>query len=321
MTNIREIARLAGVSTATVSRVLNNHPYVNEEKRRKVLELIDRLDYVPNSSATSLKKGMTRIVGVVSSLYTASSTSFIQAFSLIAQRHGFNIMIFLTDQDPGKEKVALEMLRSKQLDALVCLHRANEWNFIESYAKYGPIVTWQRLVSDRIPSVFMDQYEGYRLGLEHLHARGFRRILNVYSSRGLNTPQRMRAYADFAAAHELGGSGHPDFHGKMSLEDGEELAHWWIDQSDPPDAIACSNDDVAAGLLTELRRRGVSVPGEVGILGFDNNNLARLLDLSTVHYPSDKQAENAFSILLDRLGQPAPKPHALAFELIARQST
>ncbi|CAM4364117.1 LacI family DNA-binding transcriptional regulator [Saccharibacillus endophyticus] len=321
MTNIREIARLAGVSTATVSRVINDHPYVNEEKRQKVLEIIRRLDYVPNSSATSLKKGMTRIVGVVSGAYTTSSTPFIQAFNIIAQQHGFHVMLFLTDNDCGKELVALEMLRSKQLDALVCLHRANEWPIIESYTKYGPIVTWQRLVNDLIPSVFMDQYQGYMLGLEHLHARGYRRIMNVYSSKGLNTPQRMRAYDDFSKKYWLDDSGFADLHGKVSITDGERIARSWVEQTDKPDAIACSNDDVAAGLLTELKRAGVSVPGEVAILGFDNNNLARLLDLTTVHYPSDKQAENAFAILLDRLGQEAPALHTLEFELIERSST
>jgi len=321
MTNIREIARLAGVSTATVSRVINDHPYVNEEKRQKVLEIIRRLDYVPNSSATSLKKGMTRIVGVVSGAYTTSSTPFIQAFNIIAQQHGFHVMLFLTDNDCGKELVALEMLRSKQLDALVCLHRANEWPIIESYTKYGPIVTWQRLVSEHIPSVFMDQYQGYMLGLEHLYARGYRRIMNVYSSKGLNTPQRMRAYDDFSKKYRLDDSGFPDLHGKVSITDGEHIARWWLEQTDKPDAIACSNDDVAAGLLTELKRAGVSIPGEVAIMGFDNNNLARLLDLTTVHYPSDQQAENAFAILLDRLGQQAPALHTLEFELIERAST
>ncbi len=321
MTNIQEIAKLAGVSTATVSRVINRHPYVNAEKRRKVLEIIERLDYVPNSSATSLKKGMTRILGVVSGGYATSSTAFIQAFHIRAQQHEFNIMMFLTDNDSGKESVALEMLRSKQLDGILCMHRANEWDVIESYAKYGPIVTWQRLVSDQIPSVFMDQYEGYLLGLEHLYARGYRRILNVYSSKGLNTPHRMRAYDDFAAKYQLEKPGFPDLHGKVSIDDGEEIARWWLRQSNRPDAIACSNDDVAAGLLTELRRHGISIPGDVAILGFDDNPLARLLDLTTVHYPSDKQAENAFSLMAQRLGQPAPPLQPLEFRLIERRST
>ncbi|UQZ33442.1 LacI family transcriptional regulator [Paenibacillus sp. PK3_47] len=321
MTNIQEIARLAGVSTTTVSRVINQHPYVNEAKRKEILKIIEQLDYVPNSNAKSLKEGMTRIIGVLTGTHTTLSTAFIQAFNTSANKHGFNVMLFMTNGDRQQELTALEMLRSKQLDALICLFRTNEWSVIESYAKYGPIVTWQRLVSHTIPSVFMDQYQGYTLGLEYLYAKGYRRIANVFSSKGLNTPERIRAYNDFADKYRLKANRFPDFHDKLTIYDGEEVARWWIRQNDRPDAIACSNDSVAAGLLTELRRAGFSAPRDVGILGFDNTELAHLLDLTTIHSPANKQAENAFYIILDMLGQPAPEVHTLEFELIERKST
>lgn len=195
MANIQEIARLAGVSTATVSRVINRHPYVSDLTRERVLKIIEQLDYVPNSNAKSLKKGMTRIIGVIAVSYSTLLMSLIRSFHTIAQKYGFNIMLFMTNGDCDKELEALEMLRSKQLDALLCLLRTNEWDVIESYTKYGPIVTWQRLTSDTIPSVFMDQYQGYMLGLEYLYAKGYRKILNVYSSRGLNTLERISGQA------------------------------------------------------------------------------------------------------------------------------
>ncbi|GGF99810.1 hypothetical protein GCM10010912_50790 [Paenibacillus albidus] len=213
------------------------------------------------------------------------------------------------------------MLRSKQLDALVCLFRTNEWDVIESYAKYGPIVTWQRLVSDMIPSVFMDQYQGYMLGLEYLYTKGYRRIANVFSSKGLDTPERIRAFNDFAFKYQLKADEIPDFHDKLTIFDGEEIARWWMKQTNRPDAIACSNDNVAAGLLTELRRAGFSAPDDIGILGFDNTDLAHLLDLTTIHYPANKQAENAVYIILDMLGQHVSEVHVLEFELIERKST
>lgn len=264
---------------------------------------------------------MTRIIGVMTGIHTNLSTSFIQAFNISAQKHGFHVMMFFTNGDCQQELIALEMLRSKQLDALVCLFRTNEWKVIESYAKYGPIVTWQRLVSDSIPSVFMDQYQGYMLGLEYLFSKGYRKIANVYSSKGLNTPERIRAYKDFVAKHHLEANEFPDFHDKLTIYDGEEIARWWMNQTIRPDAIACSNDSVAAGLLTELRRAGYSSPTDIGILGFDNTEFAHLLDLTTVHYPANKQAENALFIILEMLGQSSPKSHSLAFELIERRST
>lgn len=321
MANIQEIARLAGVSTATVSRVINRHPYVSDITRERVLKIIEQLDYVPNSNAKSLKKGMTRIIGVIAVSYSTLLMSLIRSFHTIAQKYGFNIMLFMTNGDCDKELEALEMLRSKQLDALLCLLRTNEWDVIESYTKYGPIVTWQRLTSDTIPSVFMDQYQGYMLGLEYLYAKGYRKILNVYSSKGLNTLERFRAYEDFIQKYGLKDKGFPQFHNKMTIHDGEEVARWWIKQTDKPEAISCSTDEVAAGILTELRRAGFSVPDDVGIMGFDNTDIAHLLDLTTIHYPVDKQAENAFNIIKGMLEQAVPKLHSLEFNVVERRST
>ncbi|MEE4569867.1 LacI family DNA-binding transcriptional regulator [Paenibacillus polymyxa] len=321
MANIQEIARLAGVSTATVSRVINQHPYVSDLTRERVLKIIGQLDYVPNYNATSLKKGATQSIGIIAVDYNSLLMSLVRSFHTIAQQFGFNTMLFMTNGECSKELVALEMLRSRQLDALFCLVRTNEWNIIESYTKYGPIVTWQRLTSDSIPSVFMDQYQGYMLSLEYLYSKGYRKILNVFSSKGLNTLERIRAYRDFIQMHGLNDSGFPQFHNKMSIYDGEEIAKWWIKQTDKPEAIACSTDEVAAGILMELQRAGFSVPDDVGIMGFDNTDIAHLLDLTTIHYPVDKQAENAFAIIKSMLDQSVPKLYSLAFNLIERRST
>ncbi|MHA6528733.1 LacI family DNA-binding transcriptional regulator [Paenibacillus sp. BAC0078] len=322
MANIQEIARLAGVSTTTVSRVLNGHPYVSGSIRARVLEIISQLDYVPNANARSLKKGSTRLIGIIAVSLSPLLLNFIRAFAEIAQQYGFNITLFMTNGDLEKELVALEMLRSKQLDALVCVLRANDWEVIEAYTKYGPIVTWQRLQSEKIPSVFMDHYRAYLLGLEHLYSKGYRKILSIYAmSTGLNTKERMRAYADFVAKYAIPDHGFPQFQDKAAVQDGEELAGWWIAQTDRPDAIFCSNDEVAAGVVTELRRRGFSVPGDVGIMGFDNTGVAHLLDLTTIHYPVDLQAENAFILIQNRLTQSGLELHSLEYRLIERSST
>ncbi|WP_440108772.1 LacI family DNA-binding transcriptional regulator [Paenibacillus sp. QZ-Y1] len=321
MANISEIARLAGVSTATISRVINRHPHVSESTRKKVIEIMEQLDYVPNGNAISLKKGATCLIGIVAVAFNPLFIRFIQAFTQPAEKQGFNITLFITNGQVEKELVALEMLKRKQLDAIVCVLRSNEWNVIESYTKYGPIVTWQRLENSSIPSVFMDQYEAYGIGLEHLYLKGYRKILSVYPiSNGLNTKERMRAYADFIAKYKLTVE-FPNFQDKIYVRDGEELARWWIAQTNRPDAIFCANDEVAAGFITQLRRTKFSVPGDVGIIGFDNTEVAHLLDLTTIHYPVDQQAENAFTIIQNMLDTTAKELIPLKYTLIERQST
>lgn len=165
MANIQEIAKLAGVSSATVSRVINKRDYVSDETRKRVQTIIDKLDYVPNINAVSLKKGATKLIGMVIPSFTDSLNVFLKSFTMIAQKHGYNVTLFMTRIDPDKELEALEMLRQKQIDALVLVIRSNDWKTIEHYTKYGPIVTWQRVESEKIPSVFMNQYDGYTLGL------------------------------------------------------------------------------------------------------------------------------------------------------------
>ncbi|MEC0128458.1 LacI family DNA-binding transcriptional regulator [Paenibacillus pabuli] len=322
MANIQEIARLAGVSTATISRVINGHPHVSESTRKKVIELIEQLDYVPNGNAISLKKGATCLIGIVAVAFNPLLIRFMQAFTQSAEKHGFNITLFITNGQAEKELVALEMLKRKQLDAIVCVLRSNEWNVIESYTKYGPIVTWQRLENSNIPSVFMDQYEAYCTGLEHLYSKGYRKILSIYPMpNGLNTKERMRAHSDFVLKYGIPAEKFPVFQGKTLVRDGEELARWWISQINRPDAVFCANDEVAAGFITVIRRLGFSVPGDVGIIGFDNTEVAHLLDLTTIHYPVDQQAENAFTIIQNMIDTTTKELIPLNYTLVERQST
>ncbi|WP_420540297.1 LacI family DNA-binding transcriptional regulator [Paenibacillus polymyxa] len=322
MANIQEIADLAGVSIATVSRVINKHPYVRESTRQKVLRIMEELDYVPNANAISLKKGETHLIGIIATSFSSIIVTFVQAFIVFAERHGFNISLFITNEDPEKELVALEMLKRKQLDAILCLIRSNSWDIIESYAQYGPIVTWQRVLNEKLPSVFMEQYQIYFNGLEYLYSKGYRKILSVYPmTEGLNTRERIRAHRDFVQKHQLNANQFPHIEEKLSVPDGEELADWWISQKDRPDAIFCANDEVAAGLAKALRTSGFSIPGDLGIMGFNNSVPAQLLDLTTINYPVGLQAENAFIIICNKLNQTENALNSLEFTLVERKST
>ncbi len=320
--NIHDIARLAGVSTATVSRVINNRGYVSDLTKQRVLGIIQELDYVPNANAISLKKGKTRQIGIITVSFSPIIINFVRAFTLIAEKNGFNITLFITNEDAEKELVALEMLKRKQLDAIVCMIRSNDWNVIESYARYGPIVTWQRLQNENLPSVFMDQFHAYWTGLEHLHSKGYRKILNIYPmSKGLNTKERIRAHTEFIKKHNIMSYPFPHFEDKTVVRDGEEIAEWWVLQENRPDAIFCANDEVAAGLVTALRRLGFSIPGDLGIMGFDNTEVAHLLDLTTIDYPVVQQAENAFLILQNGWNNTSNKLNPLSYKLVERRST
>ncbi|MDO3410326.1 LacI family DNA-binding transcriptional regulator [Saccharibacillus sp. CPCC 101409] len=322
MTNIKEIAARAGVSPSTVSRVLNGNGYVSEDKKRRVLAASEELDYAPNLNAVSLKRGATRRIGLVAPMFDESVQRFTGGFVRAAQAGGYSVTLFITGMDRVREREALEALRHKQVDALALVIFANDLSLIESYAKYGPIVAWQRVVAEHIPSVFMNQYDGYMLGLEHLYSRGYRRICNVYGSTSrLNTVSRMDAYRDFCAAHGLDEHELEHFYEISTIEDGERIARLWTESPRRPDAFIAANDYSAAGLVAEARRLGLSVPGDFAVCGFDNLEFARLLDLTTIHYPVDLQAGNAFAIIRGRIEDIELPLRPLQFHLVQRATT
>lgn len=321
MANIKEIAKLAGVSSATVSRVINNNGYVSTELRKKVEDVIKRLDYVPNRNAISLKKGKTKIIGVISPILSDTLTVFIKSFIETAQNNSYNVSLFITGKSKEQEIFALEMLRKKQLDGIALIYRQNDWSVIKPYTKYGPIVTFQRVDIKEIPSVYMNHYEGYTLALEHLYDKGYRKISNLYGSlKGLNTKSRIKAYEDFCSRHSLVPY-HKNFYNVVSLEHGEEIAHWYLEEKDKPDAFAAVSDILASGLVSESKRLGLKIPEDFAVIGFDDIELAKILDLTTINYPISLQAYNAFIILYNKLQNTNKDLKILNFKLVVRNTT
>lgn len=322
MSNMKDIAKIAGVSSATVSRVINNNGYVSHDTRQKVESAINKLDYVPNSQAISLKKGATKTLGIITPSITETITVLVKNFTLAAQKEGYTVILYLTEDDPKKELSALELMRSKQLDGIFLIIRSNDWPTIESYTKYGPIVTWQRVNSPVISTVFIDQYEGYLLGLEYLYAKGCRNIINLYSDiRRLNTKSRVKAYEHFCKKYDLIPHGPELFNDLNSIQDGERIARWVTTQTSTPDAFMTSCDAVAAGLVSQAKRLGYSLPNDFSVIGFDNIEISHLLDITTIDYSIHKQAENAFKLINNTLTVNKLKPEELSFKLIIRDTT
>lgn len=319
---MKDIAKIAGVSSATVSRVINNNGYVSHMTRQKVESAINKLDYVPNSQAISLKKGATKTIGIITPSITETITVLVKNFTLAAQKEGYTVILYLTEDDPKKELSALELMRSKQLDGIFLIIRSNDWSTIESYTKYGPIVTWQRINSPVISTVFIDQYEGYLLGLEYLYAKGCRNIINLYSDiRRLNTKSRVKAYEHFCKKYDLIPHGPELFNDLNSIQDGERIARWLTTQTSTPDAFMTSCDAVAAGLVSQAKRLGYSLPNDFSVIGFDNIEISHLLDITTIDYSIHKQAENAFKLINNTLTVNKLKPEELSFKLIIRDTT
>ncbi|MFS7401657.1 LacI family DNA-binding transcriptional regulator [Carnobacterium maltaromaticum] len=322
MSNINEIAKLAGVSRATVSRVINSKGYVKEETRQKVQKVVDDLDYTPNQNAIYLKNGETKTIGLVSPDFSDILSHFLSSFATIAKKYGYQVTLLLTDYHQESEIEAFQKLKQKQIDGIFQIVRSNEWEVIEKYSKYGPIVTWQRVTSPKIESVFMDHYEGFKLGLDHLYAKGHREIVPFFGiEKSLNTVARYKAWQDFCQEKGVALQAEKSRYNLHTSTEGRELARWWEAEKEKPTALLFPTDNVAVGFLAEARERGISVPKDVAVVGFDNSSIAELFNLTTIDYPMHLQAENAFFKLYNQLKHKNLPLHPLSFKLITRGTT
>ncbi|HAR1783631.1 TPA: LacI family transcriptional regulator [Enterococcus faecium] len=302
MTTIKDIAKLSGYSPATVSRILNQSGYASEKARKKVEEAIKQLDYISNQHAVSLKSGISKNLGIVTTMYTTPVSMLINAFILIAEEYGYAVTLFNTNNDPDQEIKAYNMLRNKQLDGIFTIYRTNEWDVLFHYEKYGPIVTLQRIEDPRVPSVYVDHYEMYKKSLDFLWASGCRKIINVYGlKQGRNTQKRIQAYLDFCREHDIPAHSSDLFIDCGSVEDGKKIADWFASQVEKPDAFLVQTDLIAAGLVYSLKKKGYRFPDDISIIGFDNLEMSELMEITTVDYQINTQGKNAFKLLYNRL--------------------
>lgn len=322
MPTIQDIAKLAGVSSATVSRVMNSSGYVGEETRLKVEKAVKELKYTPNRHAQYLRRGSTKNLGIVSTQFNDTAIARINPFIELAYESGYTSTLFVTNGDKKRELDAFDMLKSKQLDGIFLVYRANEWETLTDYTQYGPIVTLHSIDSPLLPSVFIDHYEGYKQTLEHVWQTGCRNILNVYSSaNGLNTKRRIQAYEDFCLAHQI--TPHPaePFIDVLRPEHAEKIVEWYHNQSDKPDAIIAHSDTIAATIVSRLKLLGYIIPEDVSVVGFDNLQVSDWMNITTIDYAIDEQGKNACRLLLNTLDNKNSPLYPLNFRLVQRKTT
>ncbi|UHA72369.1 LacI family DNA-binding transcriptional regulator [Paenibacillus sp. 481] len=322
MANIKQIARLAGVSVTTVSRVLNDHPYVAEEKRIAVWDAIRKLDYTPNLNAVNLATGRTQMVAVL--LPFANHPFFagmIEGIAYEALQRKYRIVICQTDYKPEEERSALESLRRKQVDGMIICSKQLGWSDIEGYAADGPIVACEYTDSSHISSLYVDHYATTTHAMQTLIAQGHRRIGYVLGRPdSFNSVNRLRAYKDCLT--EIGQAVHPAwiFHHCYQVDQGADVVKLIANMNERPTALLVAGDQSAAGIIIEARKQGMDVPSELSVIGFDNIPLAEVLDITTYNLSSFEFGCLAFSTFFRQLttkGQP-PEKHQFPVQLIER---
>jgi LacI family transcriptional regulator len=337
MATLYDVARLAGVSTATVSRVVHGQDRVRESTRARVLEVIEQLGYVPDSAAQSLSRRRKDVIGLVyvdreAKQYDVENMGLLYYDELlrgvqarIRDDHRWSLLITCLYEDEEQDLPRLLSLTGK-VDGLLVGEGIIPYALEPRVTARLPVVAVAG-TPGRIDVVKADNYSGAHALITHLvEAHHPRRLFHVDGPADVpDAWERRLALENVLATHPdstLAGS----YRGIFSVRSGEEagntlLAHW--DQV-RPDAIVCANDQMAMGMLQALGKAGVRVPQEVAVTGFDDIYPGALNDppLTTVHQPMRLLGEHACGRLLDRIAKPTlrPKVELLPTELVLRSS-
>ncbi|AWD63557.1 MULTISPECIES: LacI family DNA-binding transcriptional regulator [Priestia] len=330
MPTIYDVAKLSGLSKTTVSRVINNHSYVSEEKKNRVLKAMKELNYTPNPSARKLRGQVTTTIGViVPRIINPFFSYLVDSIEQVAYKKGYHVLIFQSNEDKEKELAFLNLLKTKQVDGIIMTSIENDWSLIEPFTEYGPILLCNEYVNNaNVPIVRLNQYKGAYIGVKHLLEKGHRKI--GYCTGGLFAEEgkdkdRNQGYQK--ALQEAGIQPDPKwiFVNQHSIEDGKQVVKKILSMEDRPTAIFTGSDEIAGGMMIEAKESGLSIPNDLAIIGFDDQPLAQMLDpkLTTIRQPIDQMGIKAMEILIDMLNdsESTVETFELPIELVVRSST
>lgn len=330
MATIKEVAEHAGVSFKTVSRVLNDDPNVAPKTRAKVLQAIKALDYRPNVVARAMRTGKSRIIGFITDEIATQphAGNIIRGAQREAWRNEYILFVVNTEQDPKMETQAINMMLERQVDAIIYAawyHRAVEPP--EAINKV-PCVLVDCFVKDRsITSVVPDEVQGGREATEQLLANGHRRVAFINNVDPVPaTIGRLEGYKQALATYNIGYDDSLVVAANSDSSNGYDMASELLDLAEPPTGIFCFNDQTAMGAYDAIKERGLRIPHDIAIIGFDNLELIAASvypALTTMQLPHFEMGQWAIKYLLDnenKFDHITPIQEMIDCPLVNRQS-
>jgi LacI family transcriptional regulator len=322
-----DVARLAGVGTMTVSRVLSGTVPVSAETTRRVQSAIDQLQYRPNELARAFRGQRSRTIGlIIPYLYDPFFANCAHAVTTVAKEHGYSVIITTSNEDPATEYAEAEQMLQRHVDGLVAIPAPNRESRI-SRALFGktPVVIFDRPVSDpALDVVLVQNSAGARHMVEHLIEHGHKRIAFMGLSRNLFTINaRFLGYR--RAMHDAGFE-EDTFFGCSSQADTLQVLQQKLQSANGPTAIFTSNTLATRYVLGALVQLGVKMPNDVAFAGFDDFDMAECTSpsLTVVRQPAQEMGRVATSLLFDRIARgEMPKTGnkiVLPVEIVLRRS-
>jgi DNA-binding LacI/PurR family transcriptional regulator len=329
---IKDVALAAGVSVATVSRVLNDTAPVNEETRQKIQKVIDELQYQPSMIARGMRKQQSKVIAIMVPSY--ENPYHIKLFKYIedeAKKRGYRLILVGMDEGNDSEHESIMDLMTRNVDGIIlCTYRGNKNNIknIMQLSKRLPIVFMDNFEFDEaISSVVIDGHKGMHQMTHHLLELGHRNIGYIDGSSGYKVAnERRRGYEDCLKEHDIAVQSKLIYYADYEISAGYEASRYFMEESSvKPTAILAANDIMAIGAVGYLRENGYRIPKDIAVAGFDDIDLGKIImpNLTTYRQPLNTIAHQVVKMLIDKINSPTIEEKQIIVdgELIVRGST
>ena len=327
---IKDVAHLAGVSTATVSHVINNTRFVREETRRKVLDAIERCDYSPNLHARSLASGRTTTLGlIISDIANPFFPELVKNIQEAATEEGYDLILANTNYDPARTLSCVQHMLERRVRGVAIMTSEMDFSLIDQLAAKKVSVVFLDLgpVGPHMSNIAVDYEDGIGAGVEYLIGLGHRRIAYIGGPSRLRSAARRRSgfeevmekYAPTLGTTPL------LFEGDLTAVGGRRATAQILGLGERPTAIVAANDLTAIGVLRELHRAGVGIPEEMSVIGFDDISFAALTEppLTTIVFPRAEIGRAAVEALMHTIRAEGNlgREYTVSTQLKVREST
>lgn len=328
MATIRDVARAAGVSIATVSRAFNDSPHVTEDTLRRVWEAADELDYWPNGAARSLTTNRTHAIGVLlPDLYGEFFSEVIRGIDLTARTAKYQTLISSFHAETEAVLAAARSMRGRVDGFIVMAPDVGSGEAIDRIIQKFPVVLLNpRFEIGGCGTVSIANYEGAYQIVRHLLGLGHRRIAMIKGPTGnIDAEERLRGYQDALPDFDMEGPSRLEFEGEFTEASGYEAGRQILEVQPRPTAVFSANDNMTIGLMSIFSEAGVRIPEDMAVVGFDDIEIAKFTrpPLTTVRVDASGLGRRAFGLLLETMESakpPQPRHEVVEAKLIVRRS-
>ena len=305
MTKISDVAEKTGYSITTISRAINDHPYVSDKTKKKIFDAMKELDYYPNNVAQQLRGKGTKLIGVIISfVINPFFTYLVDAIEKAAYQVGYQIVILQTLEEPEREKKFVEMLKKRQLDGLIMTSLDDDSPEVLKLIEAGKIVVCNRYLGEQnIPLIHVDEKKATYEATYYLLSKGHRKIGYVTGNRGSMLPvdPRFEGYVQALKEFDIEPNSNYIFPRRLTISDGKStLTDVLALGEERPDALLVISDEVASGILSQCHLLNIKVPETLAIIGFDDQPIAEALypGLTTVRQPIKEMGEYVAALII-----------------------